>query len=520
MKKVLFIQLYRLGDILQALHPAIATSVDHEVHFLFSSQFDIRLSFQNLNIHFHSMDQDLIQKLNTLNKNLLNTLLNTDHPLIQKLKTENFNQIINLQHGNIGSFITSLLAHDSCQTIGPFFNRKLQEMIQDDGSFKTYLTAKAIDLSQTNLVLQFAQISNTSTPLDIFQNIQINHTLEFQNKCEKLNINKSPFIIILPGSSHPQRRWSPQNFATLINLWAKEMDDSFLILGSNEEQYLFDEIQQQTPLKLINAMGIFHMNELGALISKSKLVIGNDTGPLHWTPYTHTPSVCLYVHHAHPPTTAPYSTKSLCLYQKDGHIPPINVFLSSKNWLLHQSSLMEHQSQNSFTVFVPSIFHNKIYHLPHQDSNHQTQHQTKIKLLFDYLWNSFLFPKNSMTAISKHLYLNFKASLDKSELELISNELNQLIEHLNALIQSIEKFLLNPSLKKDAIQDQLKFSKKMEDLKSPISMLYYWINLKSTFSIDLSLNFEDYSQNFLNVLNKTLELCDFLKTEVINLKGA
>ncbi|NQY20883.1 MAG: lipopolysaccharide heptosyltransferase I [Campylobacteraceae bacterium] len=95
-------------------------------------------------------------------------------------------------------------------------------------------------------------------------------------------------IIFVIGASWESKKYSKEQFVKLINLF----DDNCLIVWGNEiekESALY--IASHTKAKVLPKITL---NSLKALISKSELLIGNDTGPTHIAWALNIPSITLF----------------------------------------------------------------------------------------------------------------------------------------------------------------------------------------------------------------------------------
>ncbi len=86
---------------------------------------------------------------------------------------------------------------------------------------------------------------------------------------------------IAPGAAESarSRMWPKENFARLADKLAKKY--SVVFIGSKEEAGLIEEIKGLMKNKAVNAAGKINLKQTFYFISKCKLLISNDTGPMH-----------------------------------------------------------------------------------------------------------------------------------------------------------------------------------------------------------------------------------------------
>jgi len=106
------------------------------------------------------------------------------------------------------------------------------------------------------------------------------------------------YIIINPNASdlRIERRWSRDNFIQLIqNIVSKHPGLKILLVGSNGEKEYTDGITKETNNdNVISTAGETNLDELIGLIQHARLMISNDTGPMHIAFSTNTPVICLF----------------------------------------------------------------------------------------------------------------------------------------------------------------------------------------------------------------------------------
>lgn len=98
--------------------------------------------------------------------------------------------------------------------------------------------------------------------------------------------NLDQYIIINPNASdlRIERRWGAENVVALINALSRDFPSHKIVLiGSKDESEYVSNIYSALNLttNVFNSSGKLSIDELIILISKSDLMITNDTGPMH-----------------------------------------------------------------------------------------------------------------------------------------------------------------------------------------------------------------------------------------------
>ena len=102
-----------------------------------------------------------------------------------------------------------------------------------------------------------------------------------------------PLAAVFPGARWDAKRWSEQGYAQIV----QNLTDAglrVLVLGSPNEKMLCQQVIEQSRVTALNLAGSTNLAELIAAISLARIVIGNDSGPLHVAAALGKPLVGLY----------------------------------------------------------------------------------------------------------------------------------------------------------------------------------------------------------------------------------
>ena len=119
------------------------------------------------------------------------------------------------------------------------------------------------------------------------------------------------YVAIHPGTSDfgAQKRWMPERFSQLAERLNKELDLKPVITWGPGEEDLAKEIARNSDGAAIVSMQTSHLMELAEIIRGATLYVGCDSGPLHLSSATNTPSVALFGP-KDPRTYAPWNPRS------------------------------------------------------------------------------------------------------------------------------------------------------------------------------------------------------------------
>ncbi len=103
------------------------------------------------------------------------------------------------------------------------------------------------------------------------------------------------WIVAHCGATAASRRYSPEKFAAAL-AGLKGAGLPILLTGDESEQNLLEDVIARCPggMALFNLAGRFSLGQLGCLIEGARLLISNNTGPVHIAAAVQTPVVDLY----------------------------------------------------------------------------------------------------------------------------------------------------------------------------------------------------------------------------------
>jgi len=134
------------------------------------------------------------------------------------------------------------------------------------------------------------QRKETEMSLDYSEEMGINTHGEENVKSIIININS--------GELSSQRRWPLEKFRALIEKIFDNYPYEIVLTGTMEEAGLIDELVRQlrepARKRIRNAGGLLSLRGLLTLLKNGRLVITNDSGPLHLAALMGTPIIALF----------------------------------------------------------------------------------------------------------------------------------------------------------------------------------------------------------------------------------
>jgi len=104
----------------------------------------------------------------------------------------------------------------------------------------------------------------------------------------------APFAVLHPGASDPRRRWAPDRFALVGDALA-ERGLGVAVTGSGpDEAAIAADIRSAMTHESLDLVDRLSIPALVGVLERARIVVANDTGPLHLAAAVGTPTVGIY----------------------------------------------------------------------------------------------------------------------------------------------------------------------------------------------------------------------------------
>lgn len=103
----------------------------------------------------------------------------------------------------------------------------------------------------------------------------------FEKGLEQKFLNYKESIVFAPGASKETKKWTEENFGNLAKLLYEKYEKKILLIGGKEDIEKCDRINSISGNLCVNLAGKLSLKESGALLSISKALVTNDSGPFH-----------------------------------------------------------------------------------------------------------------------------------------------------------------------------------------------------------------------------------------------
>jgi heptosyltransferase-1 len=116
---------------------------------------------------------------------------------------------------------------------------------------------------------------------------------------------RTRWIVLLPGGRWDNKRWPVHNFIELAQRFGDIPETKLVVLGNQGERPLGEAIAAAAPGRCLNLAGSTSLDEMIEWIRLSRLIITNDTGPMHVAAALRRPVLAIFGP-TNPSNTGPY----------------------------------------------------------------------------------------------------------------------------------------------------------------------------------------------------------------------
>ncbi len=258
-KKILLIKPSSLGDIIHSL-PVLNSLrqcfAHSKIHWVIAKNFAQLLEGHPMIDKLWVIDKDIWK-----NPFKILSTLKDFFALGRRLKAEKYDLVIDLQ-GLLRSGIITFLS-GSAMRIG------FKEAREGSTFFYTHRVKGGKDIHAVDRYLKV--LSSIDCPVK---------EIVFPLPVSELRLEiplPAEYAVLVPGARWSTKRWPAQRFAAI----AKRLPFKSLIVGSSDDITLAEEIINSSEGKAISLCGKTDLKGLVEVIRKARLVVSNDSGPMH-----------------------------------------------------------------------------------------------------------------------------------------------------------------------------------------------------------------------------------------------
>ncbi len=101
-------------------------------------------------------------------------------------------------------------------------------------------------------------------------------------------------IAFHPGASCPSKRWPPERFIQVADMLVEKYGCDIVVVGSGETKTYSSQIVSEVRSKAFDLTQKLSIGELSEVLSRCRLFISNDSGPVHVSVAVGTPTVVIF----------------------------------------------------------------------------------------------------------------------------------------------------------------------------------------------------------------------------------
>jgi len=300
--KTLFIQLERLGDLIQTtplLAEYRAANPDVEIHLLMLEENRSALAGFGGVDHCHYLPQKPVGKLN----HQIDQNRDQAHPGAQSLITElplpAFDNLVNLTHGALGCWLADRIPARNKE--GGLITPAGDWLWQ--GAWHAYLLAMLDfrDRNPFNLV-DLYRAAGPGGPVN-------SAARPYVAKAQQLpfTLPAGRLVALNPGASRAQRRWPAASYAALATE-LRHQGLTPILVGASADAEACEAVLSHLPDPIENLCGQTSVAEMACVLGHCELLISNDTGAIHIASAVGTRCIGIYGASAWFRETAPWGT--------------------------------------------------------------------------------------------------------------------------------------------------------------------------------------------------------------------
>ncbi len=109
-----------------------------------------------------------------------------------------------------------------------------------------------------------------------------------------LGVARQPLVAVHPWTSNPKKQWPLERFRTVVQALVQRDDSVVAVIGGPEEQAQAHTILGPSDSRVLNLVGRLSLPELAALLQRARVLVTNDSGPMHVAAAVGTPVVALF----------------------------------------------------------------------------------------------------------------------------------------------------------------------------------------------------------------------------------
>lgn len=278
LKKILIIKPSSLGDIIHSLpvlHSLKRCLPEARIHWVVAKNFAELLNGHPMIDRLWIIEKDRWKRPYKISSTIKEFV-----DLGRRLREERFDLVIDLQ-GLLRSGLIAFLTGSPLR-IG------FKEAREGSHLFYTQKVEGGREIHAVERYLKIASYIGCP-PDEIVFPLPVN---EEGLKTEGLRLKEryGDYAVLVPGARWPTKRWPPERFGQLAGLLPLKS----IVIGGKEDIGISEEVVRFSNGKAISLAGKTGLKSLVEIIRGARLVVGNDSGPMHIAPALGIPTFAIF----------------------------------------------------------------------------------------------------------------------------------------------------------------------------------------------------------------------------------
>ena len=118
-------------------------------------------------------------------------------------------------------------------------------------------------------------------------------SLDFYSRNIGLSL-EAPYVVLNPSASCPSKVWPAERFARLAGRLQEKFGFPVVLIGSRQDRLQAAEVKRFVSRPVIDLSGKLSIGCLGWLLKGARLLISNDSGPVHLARAVETPVISIF----------------------------------------------------------------------------------------------------------------------------------------------------------------------------------------------------------------------------------
>jgi heptosyltransferase-2 len=208
--------------------------------------------------------------------------LRSIYSLAKQLSTQNVDCIINLH----ASFRSALLALLTKATYRVCYSQSALSWLYSASIPRPQFGSERD--KQLSILQAFSSVTIPNYSALLFERSNESNVLVF---LEKNSLQYKDFVVIAPNSVWREKRWKLESFKQLCSKLLNA-NIPIVIIGADSDRTYCEPIL--TIPKVIDAVGILTIPESVALIHHARVIVSNDSAPIHFASVVNTPTIAIF----------------------------------------------------------------------------------------------------------------------------------------------------------------------------------------------------------------------------------